>query len=161
MPTQLGGTFEGRVVIDGAALAELLRGPQGPVFRRTSQAADIVKDGARRRVGVWKPAPGEPQWSINRRLRERKPGTLRDSIVKRVVQDPTNGFAILVGSEDPVALYHHEGTVAHVITASSAPFLVFWSGKQQRVVRTVTVNHPGTKPNRFLTDALADLRGFV
>lgn len=155
----LGGTFGERVVLDGAAIAQLLRGPEGPVFRHVTRAAEIVKDGARRRVPVWSPAPGEPAWSVARRTRARRPGTLRDSIVKRVVADPTNGFAILVGSEDKAALWVHEGTQPHTITPSTKPMLVFyWNGS---TVRTLRVNHPGTQPNRYLTDALADLRSFT
>lgn len=156
---EVGGSFGGRVVMDPQALATLLRGEQGPVFRRFTEAGDIVKKGAQRRVGVWKPASGEPSWSINRRMKARKPGTLRDSIVKRVTQGGPNGFTILVGSEDEIALFHHEGTRAHTIAPSTKPQLVFWSGSQGRVIRTMKVFHPGTRPNRYLTDSLADLRG--
>lgn len=156
---ELGGTFGSRVVLNPEALAQLLRGPQGPVFRATTKAADLVKEGAQRRVGVWRPSAGEPDWSIRRRTAQRRPGTLRDSIVKRVVSDPVNGFAIVVGSEDKIALWHHEGTQPHEIAASTKPLLVFWSPRARAVVRTERVHHPGTKPNRFLIDALADVRG--
>ena len=156
---ELGGTFGSRVVIDGQALAQLLRGPDGPVFRQLTKAGDVVKDGAMRRAPVWRPSAGEPDWSIRRRTSERRPGTLRDSIVKRVVEGGPDGFAILVGSEDDVALFVHEGTEPHQITPLRAPQLVFWWARIRSTVRADSVFHPGTRPQRFLTDSLADLRG--
>lgn len=158
---ELGGAFGSRVVIDPQRLAEFLRSEQGPLFRQLSKAGDTVKEGAKRRVGVWRPASGEPDWSVRRRTAQRRPGTLRDSIVKRVVEGGPNGFTIIVGSEDRIALLHHEGTPAHSISAASKPMLVFWWGREQKVVRTERVNHPGTQPNRYLVDALADLRGIL
>lgn len=156
---ELGGTFGSRVVVDPQRLAGFLRSSDGPLYRAMIRAGDVVKDGAKRRVGVWSPAPGEPEWSVRRRTQARRPGVLRDSIVKRVVEDNTYGVVVIVGSEDRVALIHHEGTVPHTITASKAPALVFWSGRRGQVVRTLTVSHPGTAPNRYLVEALADLRG--
>lgn len=157
---QLGGTFGSRVVMDPQAVAQLLRSEQGPVFRQLTRAGDVVKDGAQRRAPVWRPSSGEPDWSIRRRESKRKPGTLRDSIVKRVVEGGPGGFTILVGTEDEVALYVHEGTEPHEITPVRAPALVFWSARLRTTVRSpVGVFHPGTRPQRFLTDSLADLRG--
>jgi hypothetical protein len=118
-------------------------------------AGQIVKQGAKQRVGVYSPPAGDP----NPPRRSRRPGTLRDSIVTRLVEDSQTGVAVLVGSEDPIALLHHEGTVPHIIRARRKPFLVFYWPKVGRVVRFKQVNHPGTKPNRYLADSLADLAG--
>lgn len=150
----LKGTFAGNVIIDNRALQQVIAGPNGPVIKALFVAADIVKAGARRRVGVYKPAPGDPLAG----RRKRKPGTLRDSIVKRLVTGGPEGARILVGSEDPIALWHHEGTKPHVIRARRKPMLVFFWPKVGRVVYFKQVNHPGTQPNRYLTDALQDLR---
>lgn len=142
-----GGTF---VQIDPVKLAEFIRSPEGPVFRKLIEDGEAVKTEAKRLVGVHEPTPGEQ--------RTRRPGTLRDSIVKRVGTEdgkPT----VLVGSDDPIALWHHEGTEPHTITASRAPFLVFFWKKVGHVVRFRSVNHPGTQPNRFLLNALNVLRG--
>lgn len=137
MPT---GTY---VVMHPAKLAEVLRGPQGPVVRRMLEDGELVKDGARRQVGVSRPTPGE--------RRTRPHGQLRDTIVKRVV---TRGddVVVQVGSDDQIARLHHDGTPPHVINGS--PLLVFWWAKAGRVVAFPRVNHPGTKPNHYLTDPL-------
>ncbi len=156
---ELGGSFGSAVVVDPQRLAAFLRSSDGPLYRMLIRAGDEVKAGAQRRVGVWKPASGEPDWSVQRRTSMRRAGTLRDSIVKRVVENGIDGIAVIVGSEDPIALWHHEGTQPHVITPRAAPQLVFWSGKAGRVIRTSRVQHPGTRPNRYLVEALADLRG--
>lgn len=156
---ELGGTFNSRLVINPERLAEVLRGPDGPVVRHLIKMGDVVKEGARQRVHVWAPAAGEPEWSIRRRTKARRPGTLRDSIVKRVVEGSgPGGVVVIVGSEDPIALWHHEGTRPHVITPATKPQLVFWSGRMGRTLRADRVFHPGTNPNRYLVDALDDLR---
>lgn len=130
--------------MDPAKLADLLRGPSGPVMRRLIEDGEAVKDRARQLVGVHKPVPGE--------RRKRRPGTLRDSIVKRV----RGPGVVEVGSEDPIALLHHEGTAPHVITGN--PRLVFFWPKVGRLVSFPKVNHPGTRPNPYLTKALEVLR---
>ncbi len=137
-----------RVVMDPAKLAELLRGPNGPVMRRLIQDGEFVKDRAKSYCRVYKPVPG-PQ-------RKRRPGTLRDSIVKRI----RSAGVVEVGSEDPIALIEEKGSVAHKITPKRTR-LVFWSGKFGRVVYLKpgqSVDHPGTTGSRYLTRALDDLR---
>lgn len=141
--------FRNRVIIDPKDLADWIRSPQGPVFRAMSNAGDVVKARARQRVGVWKPAPGDP--FAARRIARRRPGTLRDSIVKRIVIKSV-GPVVLVGSDDPIALIHHEGTPPHTITARRRPRLVFFANGH--VQRRLTVHHPGTRPNKYLTDSL-------
>lgn len=150
----LSGTFQGHVVLDPQKLADLLRSEQGPVARRLIADGQIVKMGAQDRVGVYKPpapVPGSDRLSP----RERLPGTLRDSIVARFVNGGEGGFAVMVGSEDPIALLHHEGTVPHGIRPRVKKILAFiWQGA---VTFRMYVNHPGTRPNRYLTDSLGDL----
>lgn len=137
--------------MDPVKLAEVLRGSDGPVVRRLIEDGELVKAEAKRLVGVSKPDP------VPRRGPKRRPGTLRDSIVKRVVMSGGKP-AVQVGSEDPIALYHHEGTRPHVIVPRTAPRLVFYSARAGRVIYAKRVNHPGTRPNRFLTNALRVLR---
>lgn len=143
------GTFGSYVTIDPVKLAEYVRGPNGPVFRMLIEDGEAVKNEAKRLVGVHQPTPGE--------RRDRRPGTLRDSIVKRIVTEG-GAPAVLVGSDDPIALWHHEGTQPHVIVPVNKPMLVFYWKKAGGVVRALRVNHPGTKPNRYLVRALEVLR---
>lgn len=137
-------TFSGKVILDPVAVAKYLRGPQGPVLRRFLEDAQEIKRLARIQVGVHEPTPGE--------RRKRAPGTLRDSLVVRIVAGvrPT----VIVGSDDPIAKLHHEGTDPHIIRARRAPMLVFFWKKVGRVVAFKQVRHPGTRPNHYLTDPL-------
>lgn len=130
-----------------AKLAEVLRGPNGPVVRDLIKAGEDVKTEAKRLVRVHKPVPGE--------RRKRRPGTLRDSIVKRVTEQGGNPV-VQVGSDDPIALIEHEGTPPHVITGN--PKLVFYWPKAGGVVVFPKVNHPGTTGSKYLTRALEVLR---
>ncbi len=135
--------------MDPAKLAELLRGPNGPVMRRLIQDGEAVKDEARRLVRVYKPVPG-PQ-------RNRRPGTIRDNINKRIVSPGV----VMVQAADPISLIEHEGSVPHKIAPRNAERLVFWSGKLGRVVfmpKGRAVNHPGTTGSKFLFRALDVLR---
>lgn len=141
-------TFGNQVVMNPAALAKLLRSPSGPVYRKMAENANLVKREAVRLAPVATPQGGN---------RSRRPGTLRDSIVVRVVQHGSGDPVFQVGSADPVALYVHEGTVPHLIQGN--PLLTFYWPKAGKVVSLRYVNHPGTQPNRFLLDALSVLRG--
>jgi hypothetical protein len=140
--------------MDSRKIAELLRGSNGPVTRRLIEDGELVKVAAKRECPVYVPPA-----VLTFNTRERRSGTLRDSIVKRVVQNSSSGVSVLVGSDDPVSLWVHEGTVPHTITARLKPLLVFYSRRQQRIVRVKSVQHPGTQPNRFLIRALAVLKG--
>lgn len=141
------------VILDPVKLAEVLRGRNGPVVRRLIEDGELVKIEARRLVGVYQPPD-----AYSASHRRRRPGTLRDSIVKRVVSRGGEP-AVEVGSEDPVALWHHEGTRPHTIAARRRPLLVFYWKRVGHVVAFRRVNHPGTRPNRFLLNALRVLRG--
>lgn len=143
------GTFGSYVVIDPQKLAEFMRSPDGPLYRRMFEDGELVRREAKKLVGYSQPDPlGRPY---------RKQNHLRDTIVKRMAVE--RGLpVVLVGSEDPIALLHHEGTQPHRIVATRAPFLVFWWEREGRMVVTKSVNHPGTAPNRYLTNALSVLR---
>lgn len=79
-------------------------------------------------------------------------GTLRRSFVQaRVAQD-----AVLVGTVNRVAPFHHFGSRPHVIRAVRARALRFVVGG--RVVFAKSVQHPGLPPRRLLpTRATAEL----
>jgi hypothetical protein len=78
-------------------------------------------------------------------------GALKQSIHYRLVQT-SGGLAAQVGSDNRVALMHHQGTRPHIIVPRRAQTLRFYS--HGRIVYSKLVHHPGTKPNRYLTDNL-------
>jgi hypothetical protein len=64
------------------------------------------------------------------------------------------GPVVMVGSDAaPKALIHHEGSKPHIIMPRRATMLRF-VGRTGQVVFARRVNHPGTKPNRYLADNL-------
>lgn len=75
-------------------------------------------------------------------------GALRSSIHMRHTGNVTGQY-LWIGSTKSYAYAHHEGTKPHTITATNSPVLVFRSGA--RVIKTPTVNHPGNRPNPYLT----------
>ena len=129
---------EVKLVVDGAKMAELLRGPNGPVFRHVVERATAVQMEARAK------AP-------------RRTGCLQDSIVKRVEENPLSGFAIrIVADTTPCsperksyALYVELGTKPHDIPGAFGYALPFGIGG-----RFDGKFHPGTRGVHFLRDAL-------
>lgn len=148
MAEVLNNTATTRVIMDPARVAAFCRSPDGPVVAALMRRADRVQQAARKQIrmghiggGVTGIGPGPVP----------RHGNLRDTIVKRLTE--RNGWpCVQVGSEDPIALIHHEGTRPHVILPRIKTALVFSVGGQTVVARRV--NHPGTKPNRYLTDNL-------
>jgi hypothetical protein len=124
----------------------LLKGANGPVYRLMIRSAEAVRQEAKRLVGVHQPVPGE--------RRARRPGTLRDSIVKRPARTSDGDIVFYVGSNDPIAKIHHDGTLPHTIRATRAPALRFYWAKAGRVVSFKSVHHPGTPPRPYLKNAL-------
>jgi hypothetical protein len=121
-----------RAIIRGEALANYLRSPAGSVGRMMIGLAERVQSGARAQVG-------------------KKSHNLEHSIVKRIEQS-TTGILVLVGSSLSYALLHHEGTRPHEIRPVKASVLAFEINGQ--MVFASVVQHPGTKPNHYLTDPL-------
>lgn len=137
-----------RLFVDNpVGMRELLYSPTGPVGHYLVRIGEVVKAEAMDKVGVYHQPPQDT------RARARRPGTLRDSITTRFTIGAT-GPEIEVGSTDDIALIHHEGTEAHVITARNAPMLVFYWPKAGGWIFTRQVHHPGTKPNHYLSDPM-------
>jgi len=139
------------VQLDPAALQALLESESGPVARDLMVRGERVKTKAKQLVGVSKPDPVP-------RKKPHRPGTLRDRIVKRM-SIKSGKLVVEVGADVPYAFFHHEGTVAHIIRAKNSPYLVFYWSRVDRVVAFKSVNHPGTKANKFLTNALPAAKG--
>ncbi len=81
---------------------------------------------------------------------------VRTGALRRSLRTTTNltfrGWAARVGSDLEYASFVHDGTRPHVIRPRRARALRFTIGG--RVVFAARVNHPGTRPNRFLDRAL-------
>jgi hypothetical protein len=83
-------------------------------------------------------------------------GALRKSIRGYHLSNQTGHYLGITASK-PYALMHHEGTKPHVILPKNGRLLRFSRGTQ--VIFTEMVRHPGTKPNRFLSNQLIHYRG--
>ncbi|MDN5931176.1 MAG: hypothetical protein L0I24_08950 [Pseudonocardia sp.] len=86
-------------------------------------------------------------------------GTLLASLRREFGEDGNGAYVDIVAGVDgltPYALLHHEGTPPHVIRPRRRRALRFIAGGQ--VVFSQKVNHPGTAPNRYLTDSLRAAR---
>lgn len=115
---------------DRAEIQRMLHGRDGMVSRDMIKRARRVQVGAQRQVGV-------------------RSGRLLRSIKVEAFYRPKTGAYI--GSGVRYAMLHHEGTRPHII-APQGRVLTFTS--KGRRVHARKVLHPGTKPNRFLTDNL-------
>ena len=79
----------------------------------------------------------------------KRTGALSESIRMRWAPTLT-GQMVTVSAHKPYAVFVHEGTKAHVITGN--PTLAFmWHGE---MAFFASVNHPGTRPNKFLSKQL-------
>lgn len=79
-------------------------------------------------------------------------GALRSSINIKHFMAP-GGAAVKIGSELHYAYLHHEGSRPHLIKPKDPDgVLIFRKGA--RIIRTKEVLHPGTRPNRYLSDQL-------
>lgn len=105
------------------------RGMVGKHIRRRATALSIL---AKSQVGV-------------------KSKKLRHSIRKNMLE-AKHGPMAEVGSNLDYALLHHEGSKPHQIRPKRAKVLRFKS--RGRIVYAHSVMHPGTKPNRYLSDNL-------
>lgn len=126
--------------VDQAAIRAEFRDQSGPVGRELDRLSQLVLDEARRLVPVRK-------------------GTLLASIRRDSGVGPLGPYrditAGVPGLTDYLG-YVIDGTPPHVIYPSRRKYLRFISGGQVRFARKV--NHPGTRPDPFLTRALDAIR---
>ncbi|QIG57828.1 hypothetical protein SEA_PAULODIABOLI_94 [Microbacterium phage PauloDiaboli] len=113
-----------------ADLNRIVWEPNGAVMKRLRRVGRTVVAAAQAQVGK---DTGELARSIHYQIR--RWGTLPE---------------VWIGTRNSIAWLHHEGTRPHAISARNGAFLRFSS--RGRVVYDRTVMHPGTKPNRYLTD---------
>jgi hypothetical protein len=106
--------------------------PSGEIGRHLDKKGKLILAAAKAQVGV-------------------RTGMLRASLHMRHFRDP-RGQYVRIGSRVPYAREHHEGTKPRLITPTKRKTLRFFS--KGAVFHTKMVKHPGTKPNRYLTDNL-------
>ena len=111
----------------------LLKQPQGVVGRSLTRRGRKILAAAGLQVGV-------------------DTGELLKSLKITTHSRSTRGQFIMVGSKLNYAYMHHEGTKPHIIAPRRSQVMVFAS--KGNVIYTTSVKHPGTKPNRYLTDNL-------
>ncbi len=131
----------GAFVLNPAGLAQVLAGPNGPVYRDLLTRAIRVESRAKLN------ASGRPGPRVNT-------GRLRASITHRVFSSPTGAFAE-VGTAVEYAAFVEYGTDPHTITARNKRAL-YWKGAAHPVY---SVNHPGNRPYPFLRPALLAAAG--
>jgi len=120
------------LVIDRPVLDKYLNDPSGAVGQYMKKRGKLVVMAAKRQVGV-------------------DTGRLRASI-KMIHSRGGGGQFLKIGSNNKIALLHHEGSRPHQIRPRNARMLRFSAGG--RMIYTHKVNHPGTRPNRYLSDNL-------
>lgn len=117
---------------DAAGWNELLRSSKGDVFKHIDTLTQRVRRLAMIQVG-------------------KKTRALYRSISAHT-RVGRGGPVGTVLADNKIALMHHNGTRRHVIMPKRQNTLRFPS--RGKIVYAAVVHHPGTKPNRFLTDPL-------
>ena len=121
-----------KFVMDKMGYDRMVHHPDGEVGQYLKKRARLLTAMARRQAGI-------------------DTGALKASIHYNVVREG-RGLVAFVGSDNRIAFMHHQGTRPHIITPKTAKTLRFYS--HGRIVYAQVVRHPGTKPNRYLTDNL-------
>jgi hypothetical protein len=120
-----------KVIFRENAMQRLEKSQDGAIGRYLIRQGRLIEAGARRQVGV-------------------RTGALRASIHLRHFADPRGQF-VRIGSDLSYARLHHEGSKPHLIVPKQKGGLLKFQTKG-RTVFTHMVRHPGTPPNRYLTD---------
>jgi hypothetical protein len=127
-------------------MADIIIVPVQPGFDRTFRSRDgiVGRDLSRRATRVQLAA--KAQTGVDTGMNKR-------DITKNWINGRGDDLAIKVGAARHYSLMHHEGTRPHVIRPKNAKVLRFVN-KRGDVVFARSVNHPGTRPNRYLADNL-------
>lgn len=120
-----------KVVFRENAMRRLEKAPDGAIGKYLIRKGQMIEGAAKRQVGV-------------------RTGALRASIHMRHYSDARGQF-VRIGSDLSYARLHHEGSKPHLIVPKQKGGLLKFQTKG-RTVFTHMVRHPGTPPNRYLTD---------
>lgn len=121
-----------------------------------NQNFDVYFNNPRGKVGRWLALRGRAILSAAKRQVGVRTGALRSSLHMRHSRD-TRGQFLKIGSDLSYARLHHEGTRPHLIKPKEANGVLVFRTRGQLVI-THLVRHPGTRPNRYLTDNLRLIR---
>jgi hypothetical protein len=125
------------------------------VFVQNKVGYEATFDSTSGLIGVWSRAKAEQIRSLAKVQVGKKTGLLQGSIrvSHRKNRNPgLRGHTLTIESEVPYAYLHHEGTKPHVIRPNTQRVLRFRASG--RTIFTERVFHPGTQPNRYLSDQL-------
>lgn len=119
-------------VKDPAGWKQFTASPASPIYRDLDKRGEQLRRLAVRQVG-------------------KKTYRLAGSMTTRTTID-ARGIINTTGSNNKIAYLHHQGSRAHVIRPRTAKSLRFVQNGRVRYAQRVY--HPGTRPNRYLTDNL-------
>ena len=119
-------------VKDPAGWKEFTASPRSPIYRDVNSRGRRLEFLAKNQVGV-------------------RTTRLRESMTSRTTVD-ARGIVNTTGSNNKIALLHHQGSKPHPIYPKRAKTLRFVQNGRVRYAQRVY--HPGTKPNKYLTDNL-------
>jgi hypothetical protein len=129
-----------RITFDQLALDKLLNQEKTGVGYHMNRIAAEIKRRAVKQVG-------------------KDTGKLAKSI-RWEYERTASGQARRIFADNEIAMIHHEGTRPHVINPNDGKILTF-SSKRGATVFTDQVMHPGTAPNRFLSDQLPYINTYL
>lgn len=161
MPSLYRGAF---TTLDPLSMHWLLEGSDGPVMGDMLDRAERIKHYAASRVRPSRVRGGVGRFDdAGKSLRDVGEAFIgeapigdrsRAGIAAGASTSITGGVVGIVRFPKKYATWYDQGTKPHVIRAKNAPTLVFYWAKVNAVVAFKQVNHPGTKPTHFLSDAL-------
>ena len=122
-----------RFVANRREMDHMLKSPNGMVGSYLKQRGAALRVLASRQVGT-------------------KTYRLKRSITSILKTNSSGELMVQVGSDSPIAFIHHNGTKPHTIKPRFKRALRFQ--QHGKIVFASVVKHPGTKPNKYLTDNL-------
>ena len=141
------------VILNPAAIEELLHGPTGPVMRDMAGRGEAVHALARSKVrpsrvrGLQTPGGRAPNVMSSG-------VSLRDAGIVQYARVPGAGAVVLVRFRKHYAYFVDQGTRPHEIRPKRKKALAFYWTRLGTDVVLKSVNHPGYKGSRYLSGSI-------